>query len=114
MKKFFLQAHLFVILFFLSSLPYIIMLKYLPFQVEYLYLFFIILLLVIRIGLFTDTSLKIKLGNSIREELRVELGKIPSTNQIVKREMDHFASRDLAFSINVAIILFITALFGKF
>ncbi len=110
----FMQLKLLIGLFLLTSVPYFLMLNFLPFKVEYLYLFFIILLLGIRFGIYTDSMFKEKINTELKSKLSAQLKRTPSTNEIVKRQRDELSARDLAFSVNIAIVLLITAFLAKF
>lgn len=107
------QYKLFIFLFCISILPLTLVYLYLPGEFDKSYYFFLTLLVGLRFSFFKGGLYLEKVRSNMRDVLAKEMGRIPSTNEIVKRVDDVVKSRDYAFGVSAVLVILITALFGK-
>jgi len=108
-----LQFKFFVILCLICLLPLWAFYQFANFKVDYIYLGFFAILLIIRLLQPKEDHYRKIMTNKILHGLEKELNQTPNTNQIVKRSNEYVESRDFAIIFVAALIFLITIYFGK-
>ncbi len=108
-----LQYKLFLSLHFFCVLPLFLIYQFSPYPFDNLYFLFLALLLCLRIILFKDDTYLASLKKSVPTALASELGRVPSSSEIVVRVKAHLDSREYIFMIPGVLILVVAIIFGK-
>ncbi|OIQ17545.1 MAG: hypothetical protein BM556_12135 [Bacteriovorax sp. MedPE-SWde] len=108
-----LQYKLFLFLFFVTVLPLVAVYQFLPDEFDKSYYFFLTFLVGLRFSFFKGNEHMEKVKKSVREALISEMGRVPSTNDIVKRLDEVATTRDYIFGVCGLCIILISALYGN-
>lgn len=107
------QYKIFTFLVFICVIPLVLIYQFLPEEFNKSYYFFLTLLIGLRFSFFKGTLYLEKVKKSVRDDLNREMGRIPSTNDIVKRVDEVVTTRDYVFGLCGVLIILIAALYGN-
>jgi hypothetical protein len=107
------QFKLFIFLLVLTVVPLTLIYEFLPYEFDESYYFFLTLLVGLRFSFFKGQAYLDKVKKNIRDDMTAELGRIPSTNEMVKRVNEVVSSRDYVFGLCGVLIVLVVALYGK-
>ncbi|MFG1499615.1 hypothetical protein ABMA70_05340 [Halobacteriovorax sp. XZX-3] len=79
-----------------------------------LWLYFVCLIIGLRIAFFKDQHFKKKIESKLFKQLQLKNGKSPSKSEIVKALNLTISLRDIIFFGNLIIVLILTAIFNQF
>ncbi|MGI4993602.1 hypothetical protein ACRXCV_13270 [Halobacteriovorax sp. GFR7] len=79
-----------------------------------LWLYFVCLIIGLRVAFFKDDHFKKKVESKLFKQLQMKNGKSPSKSEIVKALNLSVGLRDIIFFANLIIVLVLTAFFNQF
>ena len=97
----------------MTLLPFYLLCKFMP-EIPYTQYFFLIVIFCLKMIIFNQRTLKLKLTPIVRKKLQKELKKNPTDNAIFKRVMFHIHSRDLSMMFSAIGIFIIGIVFRRF
>jgi hypothetical protein len=107
------QYKILAFLLLITVIPLILIYQFLPEEFDKSYYFFLTLLIGLRFSFFKGTLYLEKVKKTVRDDLNREMGRVPSTNDIVKRVDEIIATRDYVFGLCGVLVILVSALYGN-